>query len=316
MITNNVQQVVIICGPTASGKTNLAHELADTNNGEVINADSMQLYKQIPIITASPTQILKNRLTYHLYNFQDISAEMSAVKYVNMATDIIQQISSIGKMSILVGGSGMYISMLTNGYSMIPDIDKDIRKYTRHLQQSLGNKLFFQQLQTLDPDISRHLNMDDTQRTARAYEVVIQTGKSILYFQQQKKHKPLSHFRYKIISLLPERNFLYRICNQRLTRLFDSGGVDEVAQVYNTYGDIQTTAMKAIGVQEIIQYITGKISLRQALDLASARTRQYAKRQTTWFQHQIQEDAIMKFSSVEQYKQIMYNIIHSFSSNK
>ena len=133
-----MNKAIIICGPTASGKTDFAHKLALKNNGEIVNADSMQLYKQLPIITASPYQKLKDQLPYHLYNFQDIDQELSAAKYVDMASEVIQTISLKGKLPIIVGGSGMYISMLANGYSVIPEIDGEIRRYARLLHKDLG----------------------------------------------------------------------------------------------------------------------------------------------------------------------------------
>lgn len=300
-----MNKAIIICGPTASGKTNFAHKLALKNNGEIVNADSMQLYKQLPIITASPEQKLKDELPYHLYNFQEIDKELSATKYVDMARDVIQKISLKGKLPIIVGGSGMYISMLANGYSLMPDIDENIRLNARLLHKELGGELFFEELKKLDPKIVENLYASDTQRTIRAYEVIKQTGKSILDFQKEENYKPLSHFEFKIILLLSERSFLYEACNERLKILFDSGGIDEVKLAYKTFGDIQTTGMKALGVQEIIQYIKGDIPLDEAIDLASAKTRQYAKRQTTWFKNQIIVDQVIEFSTAKQYSEII-----------
>ena len=308
-----MKKVIIICGPTASGKTNLAHRIACKNNGEIVNADSMQLYKQLPIITASPGQKLKSELPYHLYNFQDINKELSATKYVGMAADVIQKIFENGRLPIAVGGSGMYISMLTNGYSKIPDIDINIRLNARSLHKVVGMESFFAELKKLDPEVAKILNVSDTQRTIRAYEVIKQTGKSILDFQKEENYKPLSDFQFKIILLLPERNFLYETCNQRLKKLFDLGGVEEVELAYKTFGEIQTTAMKALGVCEIIQYIKGKISLSQAMELASAKTRQYAKRQTTWFKNQIKSDQVIEFNSEKQYNAITEDILRAVS---
>lgn len=307
-----MKKAIIICGPTASGKTNFAHRLACKNNGEIVNADSMQLYKQLPIITASPEHKLKDELPYHLYNFQDIDKELSAAKYVTMAADIIQKISANDKLPIIVGGSGMYISMLTNGYSKIPDIEANIRLDARLLHKEAGAESFFAELKKLDPKAAKILNVSDTQRTIRAYEVIKQTDKSILDFQEEENYKPLPDFRFKIILLLPERNFLYETCNQRLKKLFVLGGIDEVELAYKTFGEIQTTAMKALGVHEIIQYIKGKISLGQAIELASTKTRQYAKRQTTWFKNQIKSDQVIEFNSEKQYHKITDDTIFHF----
>ena len=303
-----MKKAIIICGPTASGKTDYAHKLARQNNGEIVNADSMQLYKQLPIITASPEQKLKDELPYHLYNFQDIDQELSATKYVEMASKTIREITSRNKMPIIVGGSGMYISMLVNGYSTIPDIEQDTRLQARSLREEIGAEAFFEELRELDPEICQTLNVADSQRTLRAYEVIKQTKKSILAYQKQENYKPLPNFEFEIIFLLPERDFLYDTCNKRLKNLFANGAIEEVAAAYKHFGEIKTTAMKALGVHEIIEYIKGNISINEATKLASAKTRQYAKRQTTWFRNQIKASQIIEFDSIEQYENITNTI--------
>ena len=301
---NHANRAIIICGPTASGKTEFAHKIALKNNGEIVNADSMQLYKQLPIITASPEEYLKNELPYHLYNFQDVDKEFSATKYVIAATKAIKQITQRNKLPVIVGGSGMYINMLINGYSSIPDIEDNIRISARNLHTQIGQEAFFQLLQELDPQITTILNVGDTHRIIRAYEVITQTGKSILHFQAQNNIIPLPNFSFDIFCLLPERKFLYQTCNARLIKLFDNG-IIEVESLYNNYKDLQTSAMKALGVSEIIAYIKGALTRQEAIELASTRTRQYAKRQITWFKNQLPNPHIIEFSSMEEYKLLM-----------
>tara|TARA_B110000503_G_scaffold142948_1_gene241768 strand:+ start:4219 stop:5151 length:933 start_codon:yes stop_codon:yes gene_type:complete len=301
---NHANRAIIICGPTASGKTEFAHKIALKNNGEIVNADSMQLYKQLPIITASPEEYLKNELPYHLYNFQDVDKEFSATKYVIAATKAIKQITQRNKLPVIVGGSGMYINMLINGYSAIPDIEDNIRISARNLHTQIGQEAFFQLLQELDPQITTILNVGDTHRIIRAYEVITQTGKSILHFQAQNNIIPLPNFSFDIFCLLPERKFLYQTCNARLIKLFDNG-IIEVESLYNNYKDLQTSAMKALGVSEIIAYIKGALTRQEAIELASTRTRQYAKRQITWFKNQLPNPHIIEFSSMEEYKLLM-----------
>jgi tRNA dimethylallyltransferase len=300
-----MKEIIVVCGPTASGKTHFAHMLARKYNGEIVNADSMQLYKQFPIITASPDEKLKEDLPYHLYNFQDIDKEISSAKYVDMASSVIKKISLKGRLPIIVGGSGMYISMLTKGYSLIPEITEEVRIEARSLHEAMGSQLFFQALQQIDPQVTKILNTFDTQRVIRAYEVISQTGKSILEFQKLENFKPLSEFKFKIVLLLPERSFLYDTCNQRLKKIFNSGAIEEVEKAYNNFGNLHTTAMKSLGVAEIIMYIKGKLSLEGSINIASTKTRQYAKRQMTWFKNQIMPDQIIKFSSIEQYNRII-----------
>jgi len=301
-MSNNANRAIIICGPTASGKTEFAHQLALKNNGEIVNADSMQLYKQLPIITASPEKILQNELPYHLYNFQDVDKEFSAAKYVNAASIMVKQIAERNKLPVIVGGSGMYINMLVNGYSAIPNIEDNIRIDARNLHTKIGPESFFHGLQKLDPQIAAILNVGDSQRVIRAYEVIIQTGQSILNFQAQNNIMPLPSFSFDIFCLLPERKFLYETCNARLIKLFDNGAIEEVKFLYTHYGKLQTSAMKALGVSEIISYIKGDITRQEAIELASIRTRQYAKRQITWFKNQLVNTHIIEFNNLEEYR--------------
>lgn len=299
-------RAVVICGPTASGKTDLAHELAKKHDGEIINADSMQLYKHIPVITASPSDEQKSELPYHLYNFVDENNEYSAVKYVKQSSNIIKNINSQKKLPIIVGGSGMYINMLVNGYSKIADIDPKIRLSARKLYDTLGAEAFFQELKKLDPEITKILNIKDQQRTIRAYEVIKQTDKSILYFQKEDNIKLLPEFEFYTIVLMPERNFLYNKCNERFVKILNSGALDEAKFIKKTYPNLKTTASKALGLSEILLYLDNKISVEKIVELASTKTRQYAKRQCTWFNNQyLPNKKILNFNNIEEYKEIL-----------
>ncbi|MDG1436873.1 MAG: tRNA (adenosine(37)-N6)-dimethylallyltransferase MiaA [Rickettsiaceae bacterium] len=304
-MSNSNNGAIIICGPTASGKTNLAHHLALHHNGEIVNADSMQLYKQLPIITACPDNHLRNELPYHLYNFQDVDKELSAAKYVKIAAETIKEISRKNKLPIIVGGSGMYINMLVNGYSLIPNTKDEIRIQARDLHKQIGAEAFFAELGKLDREIVDILNIHDTQRVIRAYEVFKQTGHSILFFQNQDNFKPLEEFDFQIFSLMPERQFLYKTCNERLLKLFANGAIEEVQEMYRHYGDLKTSAMKSLGVSEIISYIKGDITYDKAIELASARTRQYAKRQTTWFKKTLPNTQILEFKNQDEYQKLL-----------
>lgn len=299
-----MSKVIVVCGPTASGKTQFAHLIAKNNNGEIVNADSMQLYKSLPIITSSPLQELKNELPYHLYNFLDINSEYCVAKYAQMAASKIKEISSRKKLPILVGGSGMYINSLIKGFSYIPDIDPELRMQVRSLQQLLDSSTFFELLKKTDPAIVKVLNAQDLQRVARAYEVFLQTGKSILYYQKSNT-KLLDGFSFRTILLVPDRQFLYAMCNTRLEQMFKNGAVDEIKSCLNDKCNINALVMKSIGVKEIISYLENKISKNKALEVAQARTRQYAKRQVTWFKSQLQEKHTITFSNYEEYEKIL-----------
>lgn len=299
-----MNKVIVVCGPTASGKTQFAHLLAKKNNGEIVNADSMQLYKSLPIITSSPSLELKNELLYHLYNFLDINSEYSVAKYAQIAAEKIKEISTRKKLPILVGGSGMYINSLIKGFSYIPDIEPEVRAQVRSLQQSLDSNEFFELLKKTDPVIVNVLNAQDSQRVARAYEVFLQTGKSILYYQKSNT-KLLEGFSFRAILLLPDRQFLYSMCNNRLEQMFKKGAVEEVKSLLNEKCNINALAMKSLGVKEIISYLENRISKDEAMEIAKTRTRQYAKRQVTWFKNQLQEKDIIEFSNCEEYEKIL-----------
>ena len=303
-----MKKAVIICGPTASGKTNFAHKYALINEGEIVNGDSMQIYKQLSIITASPAFHLTQELPYHLYNFLDISEEFSAAKYAVLASRAVEEISSKGKLPIIVGGSGMYINMLTLGFSSIPTINQDVRDSARRLYASIGSEGFYKLLSALDPKAASLLNSNDSQRVIRAYEVIKQTGKSILDFQNEGNIIPLPNYEFDIILLMPGRSFLYETCDNRFIELAKHGGLKEVEKIYRQFFERnelslleKLPALKALGVAEFIAHIKGDISLEKAIELASAKTRQYAKRQCTWFNNKIKEKQVISFNNFDEY---------------
>ncbi|MCC8417008.1 MAG: tRNA (adenosine(37)-N6)-dimethylallyltransferase MiaA [Rickettsia endosymbiont of Bryobia graminum] len=302
------KKILIICGPTASGKSYLAHHMAKLYDGEIINSDSMQIYKQIPIITASPSKENQTELPYHLYNFLDIDQEFSVIKYVAKATSKIKEITSKSKLAIIVGGTGLYINSLIFGYNEVPDISGDTRQYVRELQASIGQPAFFNELRKLDSIAGQKLNQLDIQRSIRAYEVFMETGRSVFDFQESKNISPLINFNIKIIFLHPEREFLYTICNNRLDKLFKEGAIEEVTIVIKDFPRAKTSGTKAIGMQEIKAYLNGTITLQEAIALSQARTRQYAKRQITWFKNQIEDKITLEYSDNKQFKDLFTSL--------
>ncbi|MGC0371862.1 MAG: hypothetical protein DGJ47_000563 [Rickettsiaceae bacterium] len=295
------QKIIVVCGPTASGKTQFAHQFALKNNGEIVNADSMQIYQQIPIITASPEDNLKKELPYHLYNFRSVEKDFSAIKYINLASSTIKEIISRGKLPIITGGTGMYIDMLINGYNQVPDVDVEVRKKVRRLHAEIGQERFFTALSALDPQVTQIIKSNDVQRSLRAYEVLQSTGKSILYFQNQPKNRPFEGFEFESYFLRPKREFLYKTCNERFCQIFENGAVEEVARLKKQYPNLQTSATKALGIKEISDYLDGKITKKEAVDGASMQTRRYAKRQCTWFNNQLDSPYIIEFENKAEY---------------
>jgi tRNA dimethylallyltransferase len=294
-----MNQAIIICGPTSSGKTAFAHALAKKHQGEIVSSDAMQIYKQLPILTASPTQSLKSELPYHLYNFLDINEKFSLVRYALFAAETIKAIVSRGKLPIIVGGSGMYINSLVYGYNIMPEISSHVREGARKLHSDIGQEDFFKKLKALDPLTT--IKATDKQKSIRAYEVFIQTGQSITIFQKNDNVLPLQDFSFKIIFLCPERHILYAMCNERLSHIFRNGALEEVRYIRDNFSNIESSAMKAIGLQEILAYLDEKIDLNSALILAQNKTRQYAKRQITWFKHQIKEKIVLDPASYKQF---------------
>jgi tRNA dimethylallyltransferase len=205
---------------------------------------------------------------------------------------------------IVVGGSGMYIGALINGLSIIPNIDPVIREKVRGFQQTLSSEDFFNLLRDSDPNFASILHVQDSQRIARAYEVYLQTGKSISFYQKNNS-KLLDEFIFEVIVLLPNRSFLYSMCDERLEQMFKNGAIEEVEKVIAKNQNIKTSAMKCLGVQEIISYLKGDISKNEALEKAKTKTRQYAKRQITWFKNQIKEKKVLEFSNHEEYGRIL-----------
>jgi tRNA dimethylallyltransferase len=307
------KELIVICGPTASGKSYLGHYLAKKLGGEIVNCDSMQVYKQIPIITASPPKMYQDEIPYHLYNFLPVDQEFSVIKYVNSAYEKIKEITSSQKMPIIVGGTGLYVNSLLFGYNEIPEITPDIRQHVRKLHTNLGQIEIFNRLKELDSIAGEKLNPADTQRVLRGYEVFLQTGKSIFTFQAEQKIPILPNFNYTIIFLHPQREFLYHTCNVRLQKIFLSGAIEEITKLHLEFPDLQSSAMKTIGIQEIISYLDDKNSLQQAMQLAQIKTRQYAKRQITWFKNQIKDKITLEYSDNQQFKELANRLLDRLS---
>jgi tRNA dimethylallyltransferase len=267
----------------------------------------MQVYKEIPIITASPPKSYKSEIGYYLYNFLSIDQEFSVIKYLQLATEKIKEISNRNKLILLIGGSGLYINSLLFGYNKIPDISPDIRRYVRELYSKVGALGLWQQLKQLDKLAVDKIKASDSQRLIRALEVFLQTGKSIFFYQTLSKALVLSRFNFKIIFLYPERNFLYKTCNTRLQQLFCGGAIDEVAGIKKQFGKRieDYSAGKAVGISEILAYLEGNMTLNEALTLAQARTRQYAKRQITWFKNQIEGKITFEYSTEKEFAELM-----------
>lgn len=280
-----LSDILVVCGPTASGKSELATTLAVENHGAIINADALQIYKNIEICSASPTLIAKHRAPHHLYNFLNYDEEYSVWQYCHDARIAIAETIKTKLKPIIVGGSGLYLYSLLYGIDNIPSVDVDIRIDTRNLYNTLGHQAFWEKLLTLIPGIANKIHMNDTQRLIRVYEVFQQTGKPIWAFYGQSSGIT-KQYKVKIHKILPERRLLYGNINSRIIQMMQLGAINEVIKLNDNWHNVCVTVKKALLVCELQQFISGDIpTLDLCIELAQKNSRHYAKRQYTWFRN-------------------------------
>ena len=274
-------KIILISGPTASGKSLFGIRLAKKINGEIINADSMQVYKQIKILSARPSPKNYQKVRHHLYGFHDIKKNFSTGDWLKLVIKKIDEVKKRKKTPILVGGTGLYFKALTDGLSKMPKIPLKIRNQIRSLQQEIGQKKFYQQLLKIDPMSVNKIKPNDTHRSLRAYEIKFYTQKSInSYFQNTKSNFKEIDF-YKIYIDFPRQNLIERI-KLRTEEMINSGAVNEVKNFIKLKVKKDKSVNKAIGINEIRQYLKNEKDLHEISQQISIKTRQYAKRQSTW----------------------------------
>ncbi len=274
-------KIILIYGPTASGKSKFALKLAQKIDGEIINADSMQVYKELKVLSARPRKEDINKIKHHLYGFQSVKKNFSTGDWLKLAQKKIFEVKKKGKIPILVGGTGLYFKALTEGLVNFPKIPVQFRKKIRALHKNLGAKKFFLQLIKEDPLVRNHLIQSDTQRVIRAYEIKKFTNKSMYeWFKNTKSEFEKNDF-FKIYIDFPRTDLLVRI-KERAVDMLDNGAVSEVKKFMKLKVPKVKSANKAIGINEIKEFIKKKIKIEDVIDKISIKTRQYAKRQTTW----------------------------------
>tara|TARA_B100002051_G_scaffold262138_1_gene284426 strand:- start:878 stop:1786 length:909 start_codon:yes stop_codon:yes gene_type:complete len=293
-------KIVLIYGPTASGKSSFAIKLAKKISGEIINADSMQVYKELKVLTARPLKKDYNNIKHHLYGFQSVKKKFSTGDWLKLVKEKIENIKKRKKVPILVGGTGLYFKALTDGLVNIPNIPIKFRKNVRYLHKKIGSKKFFSKLVKLDPLTKNFLSSSDTQRAIRAYEVKSFTKKSLYdWFRSTKSEFEKKDF-FKIYIDYPRSKLINRI-NIRAVKMIENGAIPEVRSFINLKVPQSKTASKAIGIKEIRDYLKKKIEKPDVIEKISIKTRQYAKRQTTWGRgnmldwNKINSDALNKF---------------------
>ena len=275
------KKVILLAGPTASGKSKLAIKLARYFTGEIINADSMQIYKEISILTSKPNSQDTKIIKHHLYGINSVKKKFSTGLWLEMVIKKIEEQWKNGRIPIVVGGTGLYFKALTDGLVKIPDIPNNMRTQIRKLHKKIGQKKFFIQLIKLDPLAKRFVLPSDTQRSMRAYEVKKFTNKSLFEFTKKTKSNFNNNVFKKLFINIP-RELLHKKIEKRVEKMFDEGAVDEVKKFCKMKVNKELSSNKIIGIKEIKDYLRGKITLIKTKELIIQKTRQYAKRQFTW----------------------------------
>ncbi len=285
----HVGKAVLIAGPTASGKSALALELALAAGGVVINADSMQVYRDLRIITARPTDGDEARVPHRLYGHVDAAVNFSAGAWVGDAAKALEEAKAEGRLPIFIGGTGLYFKALTAGLSVVPPIPAEVREDVRARLERNGVEALHAELAASDPRAAERLNLRDRTRIARALEVVEATGRSLLDWHHEGQPPLLPRDSFRAVFLAPERDELYARIDARFDAMLGAGALKEVERLADRNLDPLLPAMKAHGVPALIRHLRGELSLEQAATIGRADTRHYAKRQFTWFRHQLPE---------------------------
>ena len=282
MVSKLKPPLALIAGPTASGKSALALHLAERIGGVIVNADSAQVYRDLPILSAAPSAGDLARAEHRLYGYLDGTIPCSAADWAESAKREIADVHAGGRTPILAGGTGLYLRTLLEGIAPVPTIDPDVRARVRQASVE-GNRA---RLAELDPDAAARLKPADATRIARALEVVVGTGRTLGHWQARREGGIGDSVELRPLILLPPRDWLYRRCDERFERMFESGAVEEVEALLARKLNPNLPVMRAIGVREIAAFLDGELSREDAIAAGQQATRRYAKRQYTWFAHQ------------------------------
>jgi tRNA dimethylallyltransferase len=278
---DNQSKIILIAGPTASGKSNFAVKLAKKIDGEIINADSMQVYRQLKILTARPNKKTQKNIRHHLYGIVNINKNFSTGTWLKLAVSKIKEIRRRKKVPIVVGGTGLYFQSLINGLVKIPNISIKLRKKIRSMQKRYGQKKFYKKLIKLDPKVKNKFDPNDTQRSIRAFE--IKTHTKISMYDWLNKTEPIFNKRVFIKFYVNfERSKLIKRIQKRTENMIKKEGIQEVVKFNKLRIKKDKSINKVIGIDELTKYLNNQIKLKQAEELIAIKTRQYAKRQATW----------------------------------
>lgn len=306
-----MKKAVILAGPTASGKSGLALRLAEEFGGVVINADSMQVYGVLRVLTARPGPEDEARAPHRLYGILPPSELCSAGRWRALAVAECQAAWAAGKLPVVVGGTGLYLRSLSQGLSPIPDIPDAVRAAARALFAELGNDAFHARLAERDPAMAARLHPGNSQRLTRAWEVLEATGRSLADWQAEPAADRVDA-EFATLLIAPPRDELYRSCDRRFRAMIGQGALDEVRALTALDLDPALPAMKALGVPELAAHLRGELPLDEAVARAQQATRNYAKRQLTWFRHQLAAYHTLPAQFSERFSDEIFSIIRQF----
>ncbi|MFV0321498.1 MAG: tRNA (adenosine(37)-N6)-dimethylallyltransferase MiaA [Alphaproteobacteria bacterium] len=282
-----MNKIIAVIGPTASGKSHLALKLAQKLGGEIINFDSMQVYKGLDVITACPSAAEKALIPHHLYQFQEPDTSLNTAAWAALAKDAITDCFHRGKQPILVGGTGFYLKTLIEGISPIPDTNPAIVAQLMEEAAVEGTPALHKRLAQVDPAIARTLKPQDTQRIIRALSVFMDTETPLSAWQRIAPTPYLPSATWQILGLLPERSALYARCDKRFDTIMAQGALAETQALKDKNLPTTLPAMRSVGVKQLMAYLNGEWDLETATEKAKIATRNYAKRQSTWVRNQI-----------------------------
>lgn len=279
-------RAILIAGPTASGKSRLAIDLARRLNGVVINTDSMQIYRDLRVLTARPSESEEQEAPHRLFGYQDAAEVGSVMKWLRDATLVFKECEEKGLLPIFVGGTGLYFRALIEGLSDIPPVPEQIRSELRRWAEGRASTDIHARLHALDPETAATLRPTDPQRNLRALEIVTAFGRPLSSFHRDRQGSILSVQDCRAVFLSPDRSLLRERINTRFDHMIEAGALAEVSALKSRELDPALPAMRAHGVPALIRYFDGQITLKEAMETGKSDTRRYAKRQHTWFRHQ------------------------------
>ena len=278
-----IKTVYVIAGPTATGKSELAISLGNKINGAVINSDSMQVYKNLEILTARPSINEMKSIDHHLYGFVDGNERYNVERWCNDAAAVIKKTSANNLTPILVGGTGLYINTLINGLIDLPSIPELIKIESEKILQEFGKDFLINQIKNIDPESLKEINYNDTVRLRRIWEVFESTGKKFSEWKLNKNKKFITNYNIKILLFLPDREKNYQVVNSRFVNMMKVGAVEEVKKLLKLNLHNSLPIMRAHGVPEIMKYLANEINLEECINKGQQVTRNYVKRQHTWW---------------------------------